>query len=111
MIRQCFLADTGILFYRKSLERIGLDPGRLWPKVLDRPPPLTPLNPSLETNQETEEQCRNKPTREEEEDLHDALSKIHDELRAFNPWQILEYTPLRRRFLNEQTGKWKQKFM
>ena len=40
MIRQCFLAKTGIQFYEGRLHEIGLDPRRLYPIVLERPPAL-----------------------------------------------------------------------
>lgn len=41
MVRQCFLADTGITSNGKLLARIGLDPGTLYPPVLRGPDPIT----------------------------------------------------------------------
>jgi hypothetical protein len=40
MIRECFKADTGIMFYAKGLREIGLDPSTLYPFVTPRPPPI-----------------------------------------------------------------------
>ncbi|KAF8516231.1 hypothetical protein JB92DRAFT_3114279 [Gautieria morchelliformis] len=40
MIRQCFLANTGIRFHGKLLHTIGLDPATLYPDVKPRPPAL-----------------------------------------------------------------------
>lgn len=46
MIRQCFLADTGIRFHAELLRTVGLDPASLYPVVLSRPPPVH-LSPSV----------------------------------------------------------------
>lgn len=40
MIRQCFLANTGIRFHTKLLPKVGLNPHTLYPIVQQRPPPL-----------------------------------------------------------------------
>jgi hypothetical protein len=40
MIRQCFLANTGVRFHGKLLHSIGLDPATLYPIVKPRPPAL-----------------------------------------------------------------------
>ena len=47
MIRECFKADTGILFRLERLKTVNLDPNTLYPKVLPRPEalPLTTLPP------------------------------------------------------------------
>ncbi|KAK7044791.1 hypothetical protein R3P38DRAFT_3308605 [Favolaschia claudopus] len=45
MIRECFKADTGIMFDSRRLRELGLDPATLYPIVLPRPPPL-PLTAS-----------------------------------------------------------------
>jgi hypothetical protein len=47
MIRQCFLANTGIQFYLDSFKEVGLDPSTLYPIVAKtRPPALKPSCPS-----------------------------------------------------------------
>ncbi|KAH7905545.1 hypothetical protein BJ138DRAFT_1017569 [Hygrophoropsis aurantiaca] len=40
MIRQCFIANTGILFHRETFKKIGMDPDTLYPDVQSRPPPI-----------------------------------------------------------------------
>ncbi|CAK5284887.1 unnamed protein product [Mycena citricolor] len=40
MIRECFKADTGIIFDTSRLQELGLDPSTLYPYVLERPPAL-----------------------------------------------------------------------
>lgn len=40
MIRQCFLANTGIQFQTELLRSVGLDPNSLYPVVKERPPPV-----------------------------------------------------------------------
>ncbi|KAH7926861.1 hypothetical protein BV22DRAFT_1008135 [Leucogyrophana mollusca] len=39
MIRECFKANTGILFHRESFKQIGMDPDSVYPYVKPRPPP------------------------------------------------------------------------
>lgn len=45
MIRQCFLAGTGIQFHRSSFAAIGIDPKNLYPIVV---PPQAPILPTAE---------------------------------------------------------------
>jgi hypothetical protein len=40
MIRECFKANTGILFNVNGLRELGLDPLTLYPFVTPRPPPI-----------------------------------------------------------------------
>jgi hypothetical protein len=40
MIRQCFLAKTGIRFHTSLFRQVGLDPTTLYPEVKPRPPAL-----------------------------------------------------------------------
>lgn len=42
MIRELFLAGTGIQFHRSSFPGIGMDPKHLYPFVTPRPPGLEP---------------------------------------------------------------------
>ena len=47
MVRECFKADTGIMFNSSALqEELGMDPSSLYPYVTPRPPPL-PLSPGI----------------------------------------------------------------
>lgn len=41
MIRECFKANTGIMFYAQGLQDLGLNPSTLCPIVTPRPPPLS----------------------------------------------------------------------
>ncbi|KAF7314240.1 hypothetical protein MKEN_00896500 [Mycena kentingensis (nom. inval.)] len=40
MIRECFKAETGIMFNAERLVELGLDPATLYPFVRPRPPPI-----------------------------------------------------------------------
>jgi hypothetical protein len=41
MVRECFKADTGIIFDSSTLqELLGMDPYSLYPYITSRPPPL-----------------------------------------------------------------------
>jgi hypothetical protein len=46
MIRECFLAGTGIQFHRSAFSDIGMDPSNLYPFVTSRPAPI-PSTPEL----------------------------------------------------------------
>jgi hypothetical protein len=57
MVRECFKADTGIMFNSSALqEELGIDPSSLYPYVTPRPPPL-PLSPGTD-------RIRNPPAKE-----------------------------------------------
>jgi hypothetical protein len=115
MIRQCFLAKTGIQFYCETFKHIGLDPATLFRKggevVTPRP---QQLEPSASNVTETSASIDCSDTRhlphsgqvqaspvaactfksEEHEELLDALSPINDQLASwFSPWRILEIVP------------------
>lgn len=84
MIKQCFEANTGIIFDTKLLEKIGL--------VLQfRPdasgPPV--VGPIAVASQRITVLTR------EGEDRKDALTKIHDRLAKNKWWWILELFPLK----------------
>ena len=44
MIRQCFLANTGIRFHTELFKNVGLDPAMLHPRVQAPPEPLLPTD-------------------------------------------------------------------
>src|SRR5712675_2179189 len=127
MIRQCFLADTGIQFHHNSFKDIGLDPNTLFPSVLPRPAPLkaTPsevawIKASAHATEPTDgtlvESVLASPTAastfktEEEEEVADALSKIYDQLRLSRAWWILEVLPLRKAGAAKKHTSWRESF-
>ncbi|KAJ7654299.1 hypothetical protein B0H17DRAFT_386771 [Mycena rosella] len=102
MIRQCFLLETGILFHRDMLRLVGIDPSTLSPDVLrlPRPPPLlkTPKESQRSAAMATSSLIDCDFRSEEEEDLADALTPIHDELKRAKLWWILEIVPQKLRY-------------
>lgn len=124
MIRQCFLAKTGIRFYRKTPKHIGLDPTTLFPIVTTR---LRALEPSAshvaeargstycpDANSVTlNDQAQASPIAactfksEEHEELLDALSPIYDQLELLKAWWILEIFPLRQLVQDKKELSWK----
>ncbi|KAI0066519.1 hypothetical protein BV25DRAFT_1395427 [Artomyces pyxidatus] len=116
MIRQCFLANTGIMFHRDAFKNIGMDPSSLYPIVLPRPPPIfaTPrvireaTDATLVGSSQAEASA--KPlVSEEEEDLADALSPIYDMLKIAKAWWIVEVLPLRQRVKQKKNLSWTHK--
>lgn len=132
MIRECFKAETGIMFDSERLREIGLDPSTLYPFVMPRPPALSvgsamipsgrnktplfkriisklhrPLPVSAEGQtvaQEASIEGQSIGT-EEEEELRDALSPMYDQLKLSKLWWILELIPLEFR-QQMGNGKW-----
>ncbi|KAJ6530943.1 hypothetical protein DFH09DRAFT_1183741 [Mycena vulgaris] len=129
MIRECFQAQTGMIFDAQRLQELGLDPATLYPFVLDRPPPLPvgdakiePLPPRKSLLRRLFSRTREpaftvspllddvppeQPTRgmEEEEELKDALSPIYDQLKLKPFWWILEVIPMSFR-TQERDDRW-----
>ncbi|TFK56427.1 hypothetical protein OE88DRAFT_1669809 [Heliocybe sulcata] len=101
MIRQCFLARTGIMFHGKLLKQIGLDPDSLHPIVKPRPSPI---------NMEIEFGSLGRMANEEEEDLADSLCPLYDELVTAKWWWLLEIMPFRDRE-QKQDGSWISKWI
>lgn len=102
MIRQCFLANTGIRFHAELLRGVGLDPAALYPAVQDRPAALhyAPAAPVPDGAAGT-------PLTEEEEDLADALSPVYDQLALAKGWWALEVIPMRHR-MQRADGRWER---
>ncbi|KAJ7912889.1 hypothetical protein B0H13DRAFT_2005834 [Mycena leptocephala] len=132
MIRECFKADTGIMFDAQRLQELGLDPATLYPFVLPRPPPLPVGAAKIESmpptkgwlrrvfsrkcqtfpvSPELEERPLEKPAHgmEEAEDLQDALSPIYDQLKLKPCWWILEVIPLTFRY-QRRDNQWITEF-
>jgi hypothetical protein len=123
MIRQCFLANTGIQFHRESFKEIGLDVNTLYPIVLDRPPALKasaadaaeasvshtadPTDGTLIDEVQASPIAASTFKSEEDEELSDALSPIYDELKVSRGWWILEILPMRFSQQNREDASWK----
>lgn len=123
MIRECFKANTGIMFETESLKEIGLDPSTLYPFVTPRPPPLPvkqeehkirkpPADPipvrlhaTLTKKRPAEVHAQHVAAApvpflgsEEEEELMDALAPAYDQLKMRKFWWLLEIMPLHLRY-------------
>ncbi|KAK0193172.1 hypothetical protein F5146DRAFT_1137047 [Armillaria mellea] len=133
MIRECFKAETGIMFNSERLRLIGLEPETLYPAVLPRPPALSVDSSAIPTGQTKSPLSqrilsmflRQPPQAsddgqvfaqdasiedqmigtEEEEEFRDALSLIYDQLNISKSWWILELIPLEFR-QQLGNGKW-----
>ncbi|KZP04649.1 hypothetical protein FIBSPDRAFT_391183 [Athelia psychrophila] len=108
MIRQCFILKTGILFHSTKFKEVGIDPATIYPRVLERPPPILYTPGTLATRyakpinfakdyKETVK-VRDPFINEEEEDLLDSLTPIYDQLRIASFWWALEFLPNRQRY-------------
>ncbi|KAI0003870.1 hypothetical protein BJV74DRAFT_490807 [Russula compacta] len=124
MIRQCFLTNTGIQFRREAFKDIGIDPDTIFPSVIPRPPALKasayvppdetgasahvaePTEATLTDEVPTSPTAASTFKSEEDEELVDALSPIHDELELSKAWWILEVLPMRHRHQNREDGSW-----
>jgi len=127
MIRQCFLANTGIQFHHDSFKAIGLNPETLFPFVLPRPAPLKPISSEVArikacahiaepTDGTPLATVQASPTAastfrtEEHEEFADALSKVYDQLQLSRAWWILEVLPLRKKGAAQKHTPWKKSF-
>ncbi|KAG6849844.1 hypothetical protein C0991_010996, partial [Blastosporella zonata] len=120
MIRECFKADSGIIFTTDGLRGVGLDPATLYPYVQKRPPVL-PLGgaqiqhiPSSKAkelpNFAGSENLIEITKSEEEHELLDALSPIYDQLSLAWFWWSLEILPLRQPF-QKGDNSWSRTFV
>ncbi|TFK33598.1 hypothetical protein BDQ12DRAFT_690919 [Crucibulum laeve] len=120
MIRECFKANTGIMFDAEGLRGIGLDPSTLYPFVTPRPPPLPvgdnkirprpaqpiPVRLTSRLRKQKKGVLPELPPApvvqflgsEEHEELHDAMSPKYDQLSLKPMWWILEILPLNLRY-------------
>ncbi|KAG6880142.1 hypothetical protein C0992_005226 [Termitomyces sp. T32_za158] len=105
MIRECFKADTGIMFISESLKSLGLDPAGLYPYVQKRPPPLPsdkvhiqriPAGHKAELSVQVDTPAN--IMSEEEHELRDAMSPIYDQLSVSPFWWLLELFPIKHRY-------------
>ncbi|KAF9269485.1 hypothetical protein L218DRAFT_850151 [Marasmius fiardii PR-910] len=111
MIRECFKADTGIMFDSRRLKEVGLDPTTLYPFVTPRPSPL-PSSTSQIQSSGSSGQLKHKIKRffskkpvEEEEELRDSMAPVYDQLKQTPIWWILELIPMEFRYQRED-NKW-----
>ena len=104
MVRECFRTNTGIQFHAEGLRDIGLDPASLYPVVEDRPRPLPkPRWYHLNTIAP-----RVPLASEEEHDVRDALSPMHDQFAPFTPlWWVLELFPFWQRIPLGPPAEWR----
>jgi len=114
MIRQCFIAKTGIMFHKATFPKVGLDPATLYPEVLPRPPMILqdrkkhtiPVPRPLVVSDDrmavvySDGNCF---INEGEEDLADALSPIYDQLKIAKYWWILEWLPQKIKYQSGRT--------
>jgi hypothetical protein len=126
MVRECFKAQTGILFYCDKLREIGLHPDNLDPQVVDRPAPFLPGDHRIKDRPATPNPIqvrgylmkKNQPAvveivkeddepfiLEEEEDRRDALSPMYDQLQIKKWWWILEILPTKLGYQGSK-GEW-----
>ncbi|KAF8226438.1 hypothetical protein L208DRAFT_1301875 [Tricholoma matsutake] len=102
MVRECFKSNTGIMFTSEGLRGIGLDPARLYPEVLGRPPPLPISDVHLQHVPPAKTPKVDHPQQvvkiEEEHELLDMISPIYDQLRLVWGWWILELLPIKQHF-------------
>ncbi|KAF9076900.1 hypothetical protein BDP27DRAFT_1312790 [Rhodocollybia butyracea] len=109
MIRECFKAESGIMFHSHRLKQQGLDITSLHP-LTPRPPPLSGRGRVIETIPRKkwpqilpiiskrfiprdEEHVTERCLTEEEEELGDSLSPKYDQLRLAPAWWIIELFP------------------
>ncbi|KAG8219249.1 hypothetical protein J3R82DRAFT_88 [Butyriboletus roseoflavus] len=132
MIRQCFLANTGIMFYRSMFKDIGMDDAVLYPHVVDRPPAVfqspPPQSPSgtldsLKGYSVPDPQVvvddpsvvaysdGGKFVSEEQEDLGDALCRSYDQLKIAPYWWILEVIPQILHYQRDEDDIWTDDFV
>lgn len=111
------------MFKSSALFDIGLDPSTLYPYIVPRPPPLSigqhtlksrpktdlPIRPptaSLLKNKQSNAEITallKQPRKpflgsEEEEELHDILAPVYDQLKIKKSWWALELIPLTLRY-------------
>ena len=122
MIRQCFLANTGIMFHKDTFYKIGMDPSTVFPKVLPRPPiilqdpkvhPIPVPKPVVvfDDRKAVVYTDGGSFVNEAEEDLADALSPMYDELKLSKYWWALEMIPQKIHYQSSETDKMVRKLM
>ena len=116
MIRQCFKANTGIMFHKDTLPKVGLDPNTLFPDVLPRPPMIL-QDPKVHIIPVPEPKvvCDDRKAvvysdggafiNEAEEDLADALSPMYDQLKLAKFWWALEMIPQKIQYQSSENDK------
>ena len=117
MIRQCFLANTGIMFHKDTLPKVGLDPSTIYPEVLLPRPPMVCQDPKVHTIPVPEPKVvdddrkavvytdGNSFVNEAEEDLADALTPMYDQLKLAKYWWLLEIIPQKIQFQSSENNK------
>ena len=135
MIRQCFLAKTGIRFHSDLLPALGIQPSALWPEVLKRPPALVNADISSIPSDSLTAVPAPDPSHsrmstagtlvnyadvpppgsgsgaltEEQEDLLDIRCEVYDQLKLALYWWVLEIIPLRHK-VQQEDSYWSSDF-
>lgn len=106
MIRECFKENTGIMFVSDRLRQIGIDPDSLSPQVIPRPQPLSTANSVIDPDSRSSSESQpgeekslgvSRVVSEEENELRDAMSPMHDKLVLNKAWWLLEVFPFKQR--------------
>ena len=116
MIRECFKANSGIMFISDALRVVGLDPRSLYPSVQKRPPPLPVVNDLIQHIPQTYHKSELERyaaiddlekihKAEEEHELQDALAPMYDQLSISWPWWALELPPIKQHY-HKSDGTW-----
>ncbi|KAI9566395.1 hypothetical protein HD554DRAFT_2117826 [Boletus coccyginus] len=116
MIRQCFLANTGIMFHRSMFKQIGMDDAMLYPHVVERPPPIFETRSLPRTSDSMKAYSVPSPqdgtfVNEEQEDLADAVCPLHDQLKLKWWWWILEAIPQKLHYQRDEDDQWDKQFV
>jgi hypothetical protein len=113
MIRECFKAKTGIMFVADGLRKVDLDPGSLYPIVLERPAAI-PIGDAriehLHNHPDLPSPSPEAPLKTEEEaELLDALAPIYDQLSLAPFWWILELFPIKQH-AQQENNTWETRY-
>jgi hypothetical protein len=97
MIRECFRANTGILFYRESLKGVGINTDTLLDMYPPAPTPSSARGAQVEAPAHAHESSDRTLVDliEESEELEDVRTPMHDQLKIAKAWWILEVIPIR----------------
>ncbi|KAF9466841.1 hypothetical protein BDZ94DRAFT_1295336 [Collybia nuda] len=127
MIRECFKAETGIMFHADGLRNLGIDPVNLYPIVQQRPdrlaangafiqhiPPKTKVPKPVATDENLHVNTNGGAGEvtfmsEEEHERLDALSPIYDQLELAWFWWLLEYFPMKQSHQRDD-NTWKKEY-
>ena len=117
MLRECFIANTGIMFHKDTFQKVGIDPNSLFPDVVLPRAAAIYQDPTLHTIPVPKPLIVDDDRKavvytdggtfmhEAEEDLADALSPAYDQLKLARFWWILELIPQKIKYQSGRTDK------